>query len=81
MKTHTDRLLEESAFSEHTGSDELAVLAAAGNASAFELIMRRHNRLLFRTARSILKDDTETEDALQESYLHAWRGLASCVSL
>ena len=77
MKTHTDRLLEESAFSERTGSNELAVLAAAGNASAFELIMRRHNRLLFRTARSILKDDTETEDALQESYLHAWRGLAS----
>ena len=38
--------------------------------------MRRHNRLLFRTARSILKDDAESEDALQEAYLRAWRGLA-----
>ena len=38
--------------------------------------MRRHNRLLFRTARSILKDDAETEDALQEAYLRAWRCLA-----
>ena len=60
---------------------DLAARAANGDEVAFELIMRRHNRLLFRTARSILKDDTETEDALQESYLHAWRGLASCVSL
>ena len=77
MKTHNDKILEKSDFSERTESNELAVLAAAGNAGAFELIMRRHNRLLFRTARSILKDDTETEDALQESYLHAWRGLAS----
>ena len=39
--------------------------------------MRRHNRLLFRTARSILKNDSETEDALQEAYLHVWRSLGS----
>ncbi len=38
--------------------------------------MRRHNRLLFRTARSILKNDAETEDALQEAYLRAWCALA-----
>lgn len=52
---------------------ELAVLAAAGNASAFEAIMRRHNGLLFRTARSILRHDDDAEDALQEAYLRAWR--------
>ena len=39
--------------------------------------MRRHNRLLFRTARSILKDDAEAEDAVQEAYLRAWRALSS----
>jgi len=33
---------------------ELATRAAAGDELAFETIMRRHNRLLFRTARSIL---------------------------
>ena len=48
-----------------------------GDTGAFERIMRRHNRLLFRTARSILKSDAETEDALQEAYLRAWRNLAS----
>ena len=39
--------------------------------------MRRNNQLLFRTARSILKDDDEAEDAVQEAYLHAFRALGS----
>lgn len=54
---------------------ELAALAAAGDPRAFEVIMRRHNRLMFRTARSILKSDAETEDAVQDAYLNAWRAL------
>ena len=60
-----------------TPDNELAQRAANGEAAAFETIMRRHNRLLFRTARSILKSDAEAEDALQEAYLHAWRALRS----
>ena len=39
--------------------------------------MRRHNRLLFRTARSILRDDHEAEDCVQEAYLHAYRSISS----
>jgi RNA polymerase sigma-70 factor (ECF subfamily) len=38
--------------------------------------MRRYNRTLYRTARSILKDDTEAEDVLQDAYLLAYRGLS-----
>lgn len=59
-----------------TSDSELATRAATGEAAAFELLMRRHNRLLFRTARSILKDDTEAEDAVQDGYLRAWRALS-----
>ncbi len=62
---------------EHASDTQLAASAASGNESAFTCIMRRHNRLLFRTARSILKNDAETEDALQEAYLQAWRALGS----
>jgi len=54
---------------------QLARRAATGDGPAFAAIMRRHNRLLFRTARSILKSDVEAEDALQDAYLRAWRAI------
>jgi RNA polymerase sigma-70 factor, ECF subfamily len=54
---------------------ELASLAARSDTGAFEILMRRYNQLLFRTARSILKSDEETQDAIQEAYLSAWRAL------
>lgn len=54
---------------------ELVARAATGDGAAFEVIMRRHNQLLFRTARSIVKDDAEAEDVIQEAYLRAWRAL------
>jgi RNA polymerase sigma-70 factor, ECF subfamily len=63
--------------SDKTPDAQLAALAAAGDTRAFETIMRRHNRLLFRTARSILKSDADAEDAVQDAYLSAWRALAT----
>ena len=60
--------------------------AAAGAVSAFEALMRRHNRRLYRVARAILRDDSEAEDALQEAYiaahgaLNTFRGDASPVT-
>jgi RNA polymerase sigma-70 factor, ECF subfamily len=57
------------------GDSALAALVAAGDEAAVRLLMRRHNQTLFRTARSILKDDAEAEDALQEAYLKAFRAI------
>ena len=56
---------------------ELAERVAAGDTAAFEVLMRRHNRMLFRTARAILRDDADAEDALQEAYLQAYRAIGS----
>src|SRR5690625_4530314 len=53
----------------------LIARAAAGEEAAFELIMRRHNQLLFRTARSILRSDAEAEEAVQDAFLRAWFAL------
>ncbi|MBW7921827.1 MAG: RNA polymerase sigma factor [Rubellimicrobium sp.] len=55
--------------------DALVARAAGGDAAAFERLMRRYNQRLFRTARAILKNDAEAEDALQEGWLKAWRAL------
>ncbi len=52
---------------------ELAQRIAAGDEIAFEALMRRYNRPLYRTARAILRDDAEAEDALQVAYLNAYR--------
>jgi RNA polymerase sigma-70 factor, ECF subfamily len=65
----------DSAASLPREEDALVALARAGDARAFEAIMRRHNRLLFRTARSVLRNDAESEDAVQEAYFKAWRAL------
>jgi RNA polymerase sigma factor (sigma-70 family) len=55
----------------------LAQLVVNRDKGAFESIMRRHNPKLFRVARAILKNDAEAEDALQEAYLAAFRGMAT----
>jgi RNA polymerase sigma-70 factor (ECF subfamily) len=57
--------------------DDLALArrVAVGERTAFELLMRRHNRRLFRLARATLRDDAEAEDALQEAYLRAYRAI------
>ena len=63
--------------SKDASDSELAHRVAQGEAVAFETLMRRHNRTLFRTARAILRDDAEAEDALQEAYLQAYRAIGS----
>ena len=52
---------------------DLADRIAARDPVAFEALMRRYNTRLFRTARAILKDDAEAEDAVQDAYLDAYR--------
>ena len=50
--------------------------AVAADVASFEALMRRYNPRLFRVARSILKDEAEAEDALQEAYVQAYRSIA-----
>src|SRR5512143_284130 len=45
--------------------------------AALTVMMRRYNQSLYRAARSILKDDAEAEDAVQEAYLQAYRSMGS----
>jgi len=56
---------------------ELAQRVAGGDMRAFEALMRRHNRTLFRTSRAILGDDADAEEALQDGYLRAFRAIGT----
>jgi RNA polymerase sigma-70 factor (ECF subfamily) len=55
--------------------EEVVRRVLAGDMPAFEVVMRRYNQRLYRAARGVLRNDTEAEDVVQESYLHALRSL------
>lgn len=54
---------------------ELAERVASGDRLALQGLMRHYNQTLYRTARSILKDEAEAEDAVQETYVLAYRAM------
>jgi RNA polymerase sigma-70 factor (ECF subfamily) len=55
----------------------LAQRATARDGEAFRLIMKRHNQRLYRLARSIVHNDGEAEDVVQEAYARAFAHLNS----
>lgn len=57
-------------------SDEEAIARVlAGNTASFEVLMRRYNQRLYRTARAILRDDLLAEDLVQEAWVRAYQHL------
>jgi RNA polymerase sigma-70 factor, ECF subfamily len=55
--------------------EEVIARVRAGDVNAFEGIMRRYNQRLYRAARSILRDEREAEDVVQETYVRAYAQL------
>jgi RNA polymerase sigma-70 factor, ECF subfamily len=51
---------------------ELVQRARAHDGTAFRTIMERNNRRLYRIARSIVTNDIEAEDVVQEAYVKAY---------
>jgi RNA polymerase sigma-70 factor, ECF subfamily len=55
--------------------EELLARARCRDEGAVRAIIRANDRRLFRLARSIVKDDSEAEDVVQESYFRAFTRL------
>jgi len=55
---------------------ELVRRAVRKDEAAIRFIVQANNRRLYRVARSIVRDDGEAEDVLQEAYLRAFSALA-----
>ena len=53
----------------------LVRLARQNDGNAFRAIMQRNNRRLYRVARSVVHDDGEAEDVVQEAYVKAFSSL------
>ena len=54
---------------------ELLERARKGDAAALRMLIRRHDKYLYRVVRSVLADDNEAEDVIQETFIRAFRGL------
>ena len=58
-------------------SDEQVVeRVLKGDTLLFEVLMRRHNQRIYRAIRSIVHDDSECEEIMQESYVRAFEHLS-----
>lgn len=55
--------------------EEIIERVLAGDIDAYAGIMRHHNQRMFRIARSIVKDDAEAMDVVQESFITAFERL------
>ena len=56
--------------------ESILARVVGGDGAAFELLMRRHNQRLYRVARSVLHNDLEAEDVVQEAFVRAFTSLA-----
>lgn len=59
----------------HLSDDEILERVVDGDLDAYEGIMRHHNQRLFRIARSIVTDDAEAMDVVQETFIVAYERL------
>ena len=55
--------------------DDVVSRVRAGETGLYEMLMRRYNQRLFRVIRSVVMNDDEAEDALQEAWVRAYEHL------
>jgi RNA polymerase sigma-70 factor (ECF subfamily) len=55
--------------------EEIVARVLAGEKELFAIIMRRHGRRLFSVAVSVLRNGTDAEDVVQDTYMSAYRNL------
>ena len=55
--------------------EEVVERVLAGDTALYEVVMRRYDTRLYRVARSILKNDGEAEDVMQDAYVRAFQHL------
>jgi RNA polymerase sigma-70 factor (ECF subfamily) len=67
--------IEELAATAETSDEDLVTRVQGGDRVAFELLMRRHNRRVYRAVRTVLSDAGEVEEVMQQTYVQAFSHL------
>lgn len=65
----------EVAVRERWTDEEIVERVKRGEAALYEILMRRYNQRIYRVVRSILREDSETEDVMQDAYVRAYQHL------
>jgi RNA polymerase sigma-70 factor, ECF subfamily len=75
---HIDRQDPGSQVATSAGLPDAEVVrrVLGGEPELFEVLMRRHNQRVFRAIRSVLREDQDSEDAMQQAWLNAYAHLA-----
>ncbi len=55
--------------------DQVVEQVLSGQTALFEVLMRRYNERLYRAARTIVRDEREAEDVIQQAYVNAYTHL------
>jgi len=55
--------------------EEVVARVRAGDVASFEHLMRRHNPRVYRAVRSVLRNDGEAEDVMQDAFVRAYEHL------
>ncbi len=70
--------IAEAAAPASTLSDaDVVARVRAGERALFEVLVRRHDRRVYRTVRAILRDEDEVEDAMQQAWVQAYLHLGA----
>lgn len=65
----------EVAVRERWTDEEIVERVKRGETALYEILMRRYNQRIYRVVRSILREDSETEDVMQDAYVSAYQHL------
>jgi len=55
--------------------DEIVRRVRGGERGLFAVLMRRHNRRIYRAVRSVIRNEAEVEEVMQQAYLNAYAHL------
>ncbi len=75
MQPFAGRGLSKDVIATEVSDQEVLERVRAGEHELYEILMRRYNQRLYRVARSILRNDAEAEDVMQDAYVRAFEHL------